>query len=59
MVVLSVSEKLLAGDGSGTRILPGTGGLLGVPTRGFHLELADPTMIGDSGSGRNSGIAVR
>ena len=34
---LPSSAASRAGDGSGTRMFPGTGGLLGVPTRGFHL----------------------
>lgn len=59
IIVLAVSERVRAGDGSGTRILSGMGALLGVPMRGFHLDPDKFSVLGGSVSGsRNSGIAV-
>lgn len=51
IIVLAVSDRVRAGDGSGTRILSGIGDLLGVPMRGFHLDSENFSMLGSSVSG--------
>ena len=57
-VSVSESEKVKAGDKSGTRTFGGTGGLLGVPMSVFHLGL-DFQSSSVVMTGPNSGIAVR
>lgn len=51
IMVLAVSERVRAGDGSGTRMLSGIGGLLGVPMRGFHLDSERFSVLRSSVSG--------
>lgn len=46
---LSVSDTVRGVDGSGTSIFSGIGPLLGVPTRGFHLDFSVSSAIGCTG----------
>lgn len=50
-IVLAVSERVRTGEGSGTRMFSGTGGLLGVPTRSFHLDSKEFSVLVSTESG--------